>query len=183
MPRLSGTRLSLAQLMVLVAAIAIGFAAAGAQARKAKGGHQWMPGLSVVFDLIAGGYLFVPIVCVGLIIMEKMSGKTWRRLTSQPGSVACFAIVVTTAFWFAHLVVSRLIVAARMMQPPSIDFVSIRNHVWVYLPYSAPYSVASVWVVLALSGRWRLTRNWVDLCGVLCGLFFLTWEWWFSLLG
>jgi hypothetical protein len=181
MRRPSGTRLSLAQLLVLVAAIAIGFAAAAAQA--AKGGHQWVPGLSVVFDLIAGGYLFVPIVCVGLIIMEKMSGKTWRRLASQPGSVACFAIVVTTAFLFAHLIVLRLIVAARMMRPPSIDFVSMRNHVWVYLPYAAPYSVASVWVVLILSGRWRLTRNWVDLCGVLCGLFFLTWEWLFSLFG
>jgi hypothetical protein len=169
--------------MVLLAAIAIGFAAAAAQARKAKAGHQWIPGLSVVFDLIASGYLFVPIVCAGLIIMEKMSGKTWRRLASQPGSVACLAILVTTSLLFADLIVLRLIVAARMMRPPSIDVVSVRNHVWIYLPLIAPYSVASAWVVLSLSRRWRLTRNWVDLCGVLCGLFFLTWEWLFSLFG
>jgi hypothetical protein len=39
---------------------------------------------------------------------------------------------------------------------------------------SAPLAVAATWVVLALDGRWRSGRSWLDSVGLLFGLFWLS---------
>ena len=180
MRRSTGASFRLLHAMILVAMIAFGIAAARAQL--ARGGGRWAVNSPPLVHLFFGGFWFVPFLALALVAIEKLSGTPWRRLARRPGPAACIAILLNALALFANPMILALIVAARRLERPRIDLPWCFDTTWIYLPYSAPYAVGASWLILSLTGRWRLGRSWVDRCGLLCGFFFITWQWLFSAL-
>ena len=95
------------------------------------------------------------------------------RLMCQPGAVACL-----TALAYAATIglVNWPIRAAAFLQAPGpsdrseLTFAICRSNTGV------GYAVVAAWLVLALGGRWRPERGWIDRLGRLLGIGWVVWS-------
>jgi hypothetical protein len=136
---------------------------------------------------------WVPVVLLGLVPRYAALGMVallvlrlrrprpgWRRLSRQPGAVACAA---ATAALLAGgvLVLSRYMSMANPIgsNPVNIPLVHMPNelawgpHDWPILESRIPPAVVSAWFVLALCGRWRAEPSWMDRTGRVFGSFWV----------
>ena len=121
--------------------------------------------------------LFLAPWTAGLIVIELLPPRPRLRvLGRRPGFSGCFAalLALMMGFWDAmqdsfygrsHFVPYPVVVAAAVS------------------PYRAFLSVASVWAILAMSGRWRPKPSWTDRTGRLLVTAWLmnawVWAWFF----
>jgi hypothetical protein len=100
-----------------------------------------------------------------LAIRLRRPRPTWRRLSRQPGVVACAAGT-------AAMAAGCLIVAVRLLfnspTGPSFD-----SQGWLTVESRVPVAILASWLLLALSGRWRAEPGWVDRVGRFLGFYWV----------
>jgi hypothetical protein len=114
-------------------------------------------------------YVLTPWTVAILIIRLSPPRPPLRRLVFQPGMAACGAATLWLAFKMSLLLVLTAI-------PNKWMFVFMYLGDGVALTSWAAPAVAGAWSVLALSGRWRPERGWIDRSGRLLGASWLVLE-------
>lgn len=101
-----------------------------------------------------------------LVLADRRPGPPLRRVAGRPGPIACVAAA------------SALAVAFLMMAPTLLmtrggpGFEVQLNAAWAHCGRQCGQVVAGAWLALALAGRWRPDRGWVDWMGRALG-----WAW------
>ncbi len=161
----AGSRFTILDAMILVAATAAGIALLRATGFGVKELQIWMsrPGITAgmrKFELIQYG-LSVPLPCLTtwtfafLILRLRQPRPHMRRLFRQPGIIACSAAALAVSIeagWILSLLATR----SRFIQLETV-FVGYAQQV--------SFSVAGAWLTLALSGRWKSETSWIDRLG------------------
>jgi hypothetical protein len=93
-----------------------------------------------------------------------------RRLILQPGMAACGAVVLWLGFK------TLLLVTMMVGEPQKWTLVTYYVGDGVALVSWAAPTVAGAWLVLAIAGRWRLARGWIERCGRALGVSWLALE-------
>lgn len=110
-----------------------------------------------------------PVTLAVLVARLRKPRPQLQRLTRQPGTVGCAAAVL------AAVVHHLLKIFDAVLNWFGGDF----WHDFGTLAYSqgdAAYpglAIAAVWLLLAISGRWRRERDWIDRTGIALSLFWL----------
>ena len=162
-------KLSMSDLMILVAASALGFAAI----------RGVFPGISHILPTSPSVRFLIPrplleflilliaawplpaMLTIGLMLIRLRAPRPrWRELSRQPGFVAGFAVAVATSFNALFLLVLSLKVSF------SADFFMI-----TIIPVG--FGVGLAWSTLLLSGRWRVYPNRFELVGRIAGCYWI----------
>ncbi len=137
---------------------------------------DWIPVL--FFGLIPR---YVCLLMVALLIMRLRRPRPhWRSISRQPGAVACAA--GTTAI----LPGSLILLSRDLFGEVAVPSPALEPGDWKVLESSVPLAVLAAWVALALSGRWRSERSWIDRTGRVLGFYWvILWvlHWYFMLQG
>ncbi len=117
---------------------------------------------------------FVLMVASGLVLVLRLRRPrpTFRRLTCQPGAVACFAVPT----WVLLDVADSLIQEG--LRGDRIAGRSLGLWIWYLLePPSAVcvFVVPIVWGLLVSGRRWRPEPGWIDRTGRVLGWSWLLW--------
>jgi hypothetical protein len=157
-------KFSLADAMVLIAAIALGFCLvrltfpSWSDIRSAKGG------MSTFLIIQNTGQLVVPFLVTLtfalLMLRLRRPRPRLRRVLSQPGSTACIAATIAIVVEIAWIG-SLLAVGSRFIHLSSV-FVGYAQQV--------SFAVLGGWTILAVSGRWRNDPSWIDRAGRVMGM-------------
>jgi hypothetical protein len=182
-------RFRLLDAMILVAATAIGFGAIGWLARLSGVSvldardevSETLPqqGRQITAEAIAtfcamGAGLVTPLIAawaLALIPIRLISPRPrWRRLASQPGTMAvCSSVVVLAAL-------GLLITCALLVPGGGYDasvVAAFAEGTLVLSPVFFGLTVAATWMSLLLGRRWRAERSWVDRAGRALGCFWI----------
>lgn len=89
----------------------------------------------------------------------------WRRLGSQPGFVACVAMLVT--------LIPGLLWIATIYHRPGFRRPLGFEQAWGCVIEWADSAVLGAWFALVVSRRWRPERSWIDRLGRILGLYWL----------
>jgi hypothetical protein len=157
-------RLTLFDLMILVAATGVGLG----MARLYEINYQ-APSHYRFLDWLRG-----PPSCTATAIAIALIGLRLRRprprairLLQQPGFTACLAVllgaVLGIVFHSAHLA-ARIIVQGSRGYP-------IFNYFWHGVILHIPLAVVGIWLTLMASRRWRAEPSWIDRLGRLIGFY------------
>jgi hypothetical protein len=161
-------KFSLADAMVLIAAIALGFCLVRltsppgsdiwSSLSMAKGGMSTFVMIQNAGQLV--GPFLVTLTFALLMLRLRRPRPHLRRVLSQPGSTACIAAtiaIVVEIVWIGSL----LAVGSRFIHLSTV-FVSYAQQV--------SFAVLGGWTVLAVSGRWRNDPSWIDRAGRVMGM-------------
>ena len=162
-------RPTLADLLILIAAMGVGLAVM----------RPWVE----VFAPFSGSpldklerRLYMTIPCGWALNIAWMVIR-WRRprpdrlrLMRQPGSFACYGLILTAAMAFTVAMSGAILNPSRngLFMWNSAERVLLS-----FVPIFAGYNVLSSWGLLLLSGRWRCEPGWIDATGVLLGLYWV----------
>jgi hypothetical protein len=158
-------RLTLSDILILVAATAAGFALAracmahfgwGLAVERVAWWAQWT-------RLVSN----VPLALTLAYFPLRLQGPrpSFRRVARQPGTVASCAVVLAVT-----LSALRLSADAVRRTPPLGThnlFVSVVSHIVI------AHSVAAAWMAMWLTVGWQPRRDWVDAMGRILGVFWL----------
>lgn len=112
------------------------------------------------------GSCFVVPMMAAVIAMRLRRPRPRRgRLVSQPGFVACLAV-------FASMV-PGLIWVATIHHRPGFQRATGFQQAWIISVRWADTAVIGAWLALAMSGRWRPERSWIDRAGRVLGLYWV----------
>jgi hypothetical protein len=101
--------------------------------------------------------------------LRKPRPRGWR-LWCQPGMSAEIAVAVSLAHFLLLRSLSDYLNAARtIVSSPD----GLLAQITLLLPSKASCTVAAMWVVLALSGRWKAEKTWIDRTGRILGLYWI----------
>jgi hypothetical protein len=155
-------RITLFDAMILVAATAAGLATARACL------VHVMPRSSPSFAVRMTA-VFVALAVTITLIPLRLRRPRPRRPGRHPGMVASCAVALALAFILAEQASSWLepVPAPARAEPHyrAINLVFNLLRLDLYSP-----AVAGAWLALALSGRWRPERDWVDRAGLALGV-------------
>jgi len=176
--------LTLADVMVLIAMTAVGLASYVLLDGALFGAGRYFFGLfrrplgpwcsEEVLDLISGVVaLLLPLVggwTLALPVLRfRRPRPSRRRLGRQSGVLACIAATAGMALFAGAvgcLVLLRWSFGSRMVAPTRTWRYAWAGDILLdHLVVSAGLSVVSVWVVQALTGRWRRPADWIDRLG------------------
>ena len=169
-------RISLAELMILVAATALGFALLRTTIESSGGGYLrhvplpyshaprrlgFWPSFYYFFALV-NGVPQILVACAGIIVLSLRRRRSLPiPLSHRPGFVLCLAAVASS------ILTTVVRGAALWMQA---DFLALwRLIVFGILP-NAGFMVLGAWMVLALAGRGGPIRSFLDRIGYGLGL-------------
>jgi hypothetical protein len=170
-------RFTLLDAMILVAAFAVGMALARIPA--ATYNHPWWyegkpTYLSVKICCVVNadiGFTYPWAATASLtIVVLRLQGPRppLRRVLQQPGMIACVVSLLGGLLGLGQL--AKEISLASL--PGGLAFA----HRWFWRAYVEKSCVAVVgaWMTLALSGRWRPERCWIDRAGRVAGAYWIT---------
>ena len=156
---------------LLDAMILIGAAACGLALAKWGYGEAFttpMPpyirGLQVHGFVVFAAY---PLTFAVVVLRLLRARPRRRRLCSQPGFVACSTVVIVASFNLSIFSTHHFLLDAdsnyklRDVVISSLGF-----------SYTSP-AVLAAWMLLAIGGRWRAERSWIDRLGRILGVFWL----------
>jgi hypothetical protein len=115
--------------------------------------------LSILLILFGGWTLALPFLPL------RKHRSQWRRLNRQPGISACLAVAAGMLVWTAVACTTlwiRGVITGHAPLPPAFW---IRSPIFDGLIICAGTSVAAVWVVQIITGRWRPGANGFDRLG------------------
>lgn len=170
--------------LVLIAAIAIGFAWTRFYLNSEWGGESYPDiegrlgpvsafhhGVEVVNWWTTGVSNCLAVVTIALLILRLRGGprRRLRYLTRRPGTVAGGAVLLTVSW---DLLYAMIEVSGAALRAGSYD--SIWQFTLLELSgHNAGVAVAAAWTLLALSGRWRREPGWLDGMGTALGVYWL----------
>lgn len=167
----SHQRITLFDMMVLIAATAVGFALARAEMTYfrwgARGGsampHVWLTDCVRVASC-------VPMTLMFALFTLRFRGPrpAFRNIAQQPGMAACCAAIMSVAFGVL-LAIPRAAASARSGEELSIETFAII----VVNILGLGYSVAAAWLTLLLAVGWRPERSWQDRLGRALGAYWI----------
>ncbi len=174
-------RFTIADGMILVAATAAGLAWIGRVLPTMTG--NW-PQAGSSFDrawMLAVGGTALALPCVlawtvaVLVLRLRGPRPSWRRIVRQPGAVACLAasLGLLAASVLMASVIAYLWMSGRWSGASWKDLAGTLLE-WEGL--ASPFvgvGVAISWAMLAIEGRWRSERGWIDRAGRALGLFWI----------
>jgi hypothetical protein len=112
--------------------------------------------------LVIPTYTFTTLACLAMRLRAPRPAQ--HRFVRQPGAMACLAVTCTIALATGPVVAIRMYAASE--NPGSQDFIVAVYMVAAFLGVG----IVSCWTAMALSGRWRPERTWIDRLGRLIGL-------------
>ncbi len=191
-------RFNLGDLMILVAAVALASMTLRELWRGlavGNGTYYWSvtPGRLLVAAALSA--CATPLTLACLAFRLRRPRPTWRRLAIQPGMAALVACSVLFAAEAAEVTASLAWPKVEIFSGTSVSAIQfgestslvvmrstlgngLVGHVEpigcfgvLTVAFAAPCgpAVAAVWLVLALSGRWRAEKSWIDRLGRLIG--------------
>lgn len=127
--------------------------------------------VKIGFWWVDASYNLVAAVTIAMILLRGLSPRPkFRRLTRQPGAVACVAVTVALAvemiLKFDSVVELGLYGGLPWSKIGSMVYWNIEGQ-------SESLAVMIAWLVLGLSGRWKSEASWVDRFGRVLGGFWL----------
>ncbi|WP_435016349.1 hypothetical protein TA3x_003914 [Tundrisphaera sp. TA3] len=117
--------------------------------------HAWVRG---------PGSCFVVPVMAALIVLRLRPPRP-GRIRSQPGFVACLAVMLAVLVGVARV--------ATIFHRPSFHSESGFEQIWGSVTARASWAVMGAWLALHLSGDWDAEPSWVDRAGRLLGVFWI----------
>jgi hypothetical protein len=115
---------------------------------------------TAAFFVTAGPVMLVE--TIGFIVIRLRPPRPpLRRLMAQPGMVSCVA-----SLCFLTLLATFLFIAFVKME---LSLGGLAEMV----PAPVGLAVATAWVILLLSRRWRFERGWIDTLGVILGCYWI----------
>ena len=96
-----------------------------------------------------------------LLLRFRSPRPPLRRLMRQPGAVAACAAAPGIAIGAAHYLLELH------------DAYSVHSAPFRDTTYALGWAVGASWIVLALSGRWRPERSWLDRLGLALGVYWV----------
>jgi hypothetical protein len=134
---------------------------------------------------------WVPIITLGLLprfailvmtalflLRLRRPRPRWRKLSRQPGFVACGAATIA-ALPGVLLVLARYLcelnplVADRFGARYYVNEWSFGVHDWPIIESPISTAVLAAWAVLFISGRWRVEPSWIDRAGRALGSYWV----------
>lgn len=168
-PLMSHRRFRISDGLVLVLATAVGFAWMRAL------NQEQFDGLSLANLRTVSGWTFLGWACcplasalsLGLLVLRLRSPKPrWRRLTRQPGFVACLfgagSAVLSGIVWL-------LILTSLLQLHPHNSPEDVFGPFWL----GAGGATLGAWIVMLLGGTGRPEKSWLDRSGRVMGGFWL----------
>jgi hypothetical protein len=176
-------RFHLFDAMVLIAILAAASAAGRAYlvATKSPVATNKATELSLGTWIIAlhnGGVPFALVCSVALVLIRlPVLRHQRRRLCTQPGFTAALAVVACFAVVFLFDPVAAILFHRVKWGGwgPWNEMNLALVHISRTLMTAAPCAVAATWTVLALGGRWRPERSWLDRLGLVLGIYWISW--------
>ncbi len=194
-------RFNMGDLMILIAAVALGAAAARvvwpltAEALERYRATSDLRPLEILLPIVLSSVLLLP-ATFGVFVMRLRPPRPRRaRLILQPGMAAACAVGIVCAF---QSLVTAVTFARHAYGPgprgisysPSIllggfrwSFVHFSPELWfgsrhfpmfaANLTFACGLAVAVVWIILWLSGLWRGERSWIDRLGRVLGMLWI----------
>jgi hypothetical protein len=163
-------RLTILDVMVMVAGTAVGFAGS-----RTLLSLQRMPSASLGVSALVGSPWVVVVPTLALVPIRLRRPRPDRdHLWRQPGWVACFAVALTLAIGVIQQFLSFVFFFIR--RPGAVRGAllwSSFRELSLRLPQQAVFAVAAAWAVLALGGRWSPEKSWIDRLGRLSGLYWI----------
>ena len=178
MPATPPRRFTLFEGMVLIAATAVGIAcsramwlALGISTTWPDTWAAWLEFAAIVFGTT---WPILAVWTVAILFLRLLKPRPrWRRLTRQPGLIACLAVTTTLAF-LVSVVVGISVVDVIIMGFKRINLSALLNEFAELLIFVTPIliqiGVLCAWTTLAVTGRWRSERSWIDGAGRLIGV-------------
>jgi len=159
----------LADALVLVASCALGFAFV----RVSLDYELTFWSLSTDLMILRGSWyavlaLFPPTVA-GLLLRLRKPRPRLRTLCTQPGFVSAIMVVLVTAHNFLCIGLDQLAYGV----PGKSSLYDQTNGFAMLFTVSAAAAVLASWTLLAVGGRWRPERSWMDRLGRALGVFWL----------
>jgi len=174
MPKPPERRLTMADLMILVAATAIGIAltrsvvaAIYTEADRADS-YLSVGWYKIYWRTVSGTGLSVATVTI-LVLRLRSPRPSLRRLARQPGAMACAAATLNMVIGLFAAGVFAVLVSVPRLPVGGFFWTILRLHSF---PYFIPYSgqaVAGAWLVLIVGRTWRAEPSWIDRAGRLLG--------------
>ena len=161
---------TLADLLILVAALGIGFGAT----------RPWVSLFGLLSERPPLRYL-ARLFCMSIpcgiaatfawmAIRWRMPRPKWLRLMRQPGLFACCGSLIIASVGFSHGM------AIRLLMPENSGTTFEGTVIRVLGDYIVPfpgYGVLVSWGLLLVSGRWRRERGWIDATGIVLGVYWV----------
>jgi hypothetical protein len=163
-------RLTMLDILVLVAATAVGLASA----RLYPAGQDLRDSTHplndrIIYSIYLASNVTVPFLLAwsvaDLILCFRGPRLPLRRLARQPGAIAAF---VATAVGVFHLAMDIASVASHPRY--AMPFVARVKMMICNVPMVIAPGVFGAWMTLALCGLWRADRSWLDRFGRVLGL-------------
>jgi hypothetical protein len=110
-----------------------------------------------------------------ILIRVQATRHERRRLCTQPGFTAALAVVACAAVVLLDSGVRTLFLRVKSGGWGPWNTARIAMADVQMLMIAAPSAVAATWAVLAVGGRWRPERSWLDRLGLLLGVYWITW--------
>ena len=100
-----------------------------------------------------------------LLLRTRAPRPAWRRIWRQPGMAACLAVLVGWCWSFLAVLLaydaSQVARPTRFVSPFDWTQKYLSDEVFMY----TGLAVASTWILLWISGRWRASVDWIDFMG------------------
>ena len=165
-------RSTLADLLILVAAAAVGMAMLRpylAALAAPSFGTMTHPSIRTIeatygiWSIIAAWWMLAL-----LLIQYRRPHPRRGRLARRPGHAACCAAAVALALGAGHQL-------ARLAWPNPARVPFSFYQLWITVSVQVGPTVLGAWLLLVLSGRWRADPGWVDRLGRLLGSCWIGW--------
>lgn len=195
-------RFGLGDLMILIVAIGaatVGVRALWQRPAEGPGGaYYWDATPSRLLAAAALSSVAAPLTIAGLVIRARRPRPAWRRVALQPGTAAMIACAVVFAAQAAEAVAALRAPAVEILSGYEVSAIrynstdslvliragsnGVIGHIepigcfgLLVTSLATPCgpAVAAVWVVLAVAGRWRPERSWIDRLGRLLGVLWI----------
>ncbi len=163
----SHRRLNLADLAILVAASAAAFTLL----------KLMLSEKSATISVFNNGYRFFaslsPFLSFGsialLLARSVQPRPSWRRITCQPGSIACATFLISF-LWMLSLHLGHFFLQWKIRGASDLAIFAGREVQFLLLSgITGGQTISIAWLTLVVSGRWKAEASWIDRSGRFLG--------------
>jgi hypothetical protein len=167
MPHSTRRRITLLDLLILIAAFAAGLAllrisisGLGGRALSRRPGA-----LTASYITMGQTYAscFLPPLSLAVLALSLLEPRaSFRRLARTPGFIAC-AAAITAVILYSVVSALQIALGKLLLDPANL------SRIMMGFAHHAPLMIAGGWLSLALAARWRAETSWVGWAGRILG--------------